>query len=464
MTSSPIRSFLLASLLCLLTAIPSLQADSKLFIHTVPVADVGNPGDSSNLTFFGSGTNALQIGTAKEAFHIATYDTTASQYVAFLNAVAKDDLNHLYDERMSTDTNVATIIRKGSSGNYTYALKSSLMEAGQLPIVYVSWFSSARFCNWLHNNQPTGKQDNTTTEKGAYDLTAPVIIKHPQYYCDFLNAIAKNDPHQLYENTITSLIARQNDAGNYVYTLTELGKQKGAILKVTWACAARFANWKKNSAAKASSNETPTAPVNLDELTEKGLYTISEGIRDLVGDADIQPTNYSKIAEGAQFFLPTESQYYKAAFYKRNHDANNQLTDEYWTYPTQSDTVPGNDRHSPNAVNYYIATNPDNSKTGWFDRSDYRFGNLGRAPFITPVGAYANAPSPYGAYDMGGNVSQWLTPADGAPSAVRPIRGGGWGNENQWPTGPDQLSKDSGAANIDAAVKRDYIGFRIATP
>jgi formylglycine-generating enzyme len=34
----------------------------------------------------------------------------------------------------------------------------------------VSWFDAARFCNWLHNGRPTGGQDATTTERGAYTL------------------------------------------------------------------------------------------------------------------------------------------------------------------------------------------------------------------------------------------------------------------------------------------------------
>jgi sulfatase modifying factor 1 len=35
---------------------------------------------------------------------------------------------------------------------------------------YVSWADAARFANWLHNGQPTGAQDLTTTEDGSYFL------------------------------------------------------------------------------------------------------------------------------------------------------------------------------------------------------------------------------------------------------------------------------------------------------
>ena len=38
------------------------------------------------------------------------------------------------------------------------------------PVNYVSWGDAARFANWLHNGQPTGAQDLSTTEDGAYYL------------------------------------------------------------------------------------------------------------------------------------------------------------------------------------------------------------------------------------------------------------------------------------------------------
>jgi hypothetical protein len=39
---------------------------------------------------------------------------------------------------------------------------------------HVSWYDAVRFANWLHNGQPTGAQDNTTTEGGAYTLPLTV--------------------------------------------------------------------------------------------------------------------------------------------------------------------------------------------------------------------------------------------------------------------------------------------------
>jgi hypothetical protein len=37
-------------------------------------------------------------------------------------------------------------------------------------VTYVSWFDAARYCNWLHNRLPSGTQNASTTEDGAYTL------------------------------------------------------------------------------------------------------------------------------------------------------------------------------------------------------------------------------------------------------------------------------------------------------
>jgi hypothetical protein len=44
-------------------------------------------------------------------------------------------------------------------------------SAAGMPVNFVSWYDCLRFANWLHNGQPTGAQDSTTTEDGAYDLS-----------------------------------------------------------------------------------------------------------------------------------------------------------------------------------------------------------------------------------------------------------------------------------------------------
>jgi formylglycine-generating enzyme required for sulfatase activity len=72
------------------------------------------------------------------------------------------------------------IERTGSPGDYAYAVKPGM---GHRPVVWVDFHDAARFCNWLHHGQPTGPQDSTTTEDGAYTLTSSSIAS---------NSVARN--------------------------------------------------------------------------------------------------------------------------------------------------------------------------------------------------------------------------------------------------------------------------------
>jgi len=66
------------------------------------------------------------------------------------------------------------IKRNGSLGSYTYSVAD---DWANRPVNNVSWADAARFANWLHNGQPTGSQDMSTTENGTYNLSAT-----QQYY------------------------------------------------------------------------------------------------------------------------------------------------------------------------------------------------------------------------------------------------------------------------------------------
>lgn len=122
---------------------------------------VGNPGNADDVTGFGG---------VPYVFRIGTYCVTIGQYAAFLNAVAADDPHSLYDSRMTTDRNSAGVAREGSPGAYTYAVLDNDGSSANRPITYVTWFDAARFANWMSNGQPTGAQDSSTTEDGAYAL------------------------------------------------------------------------------------------------------------------------------------------------------------------------------------------------------------------------------------------------------------------------------------------------------
>jgi formylglycine-generating enzyme required for sulfatase activity len=131
-------------------------------IDTVPVGNPGNAGDVQP-----SGT----YGAVDYEFVIGRFEVTAGQYTAFLNAVAASDPEGLYHTRMDYDADPTregcNIERHGVSGSYTYSVAPDWADR---PVNYVSWADAARFANWMHNGQPTGAQDLTTTEDGSYFL------------------------------------------------------------------------------------------------------------------------------------------------------------------------------------------------------------------------------------------------------------------------------------------------------
>ena len=150
-----------------LLGVPTVPARA-VTIDWVTVGNAGNANDPATGNLYGGVNYSYQIGK---------YDVTIGQYTAFLNAVAATDTYSLYNAVMATFPNVAGISRIGSSGSYTYSViapsgitPAGASSPGNRPITWVSWWDSARFSNWMANGQPSGAQDSTTTENGAYNV------------------------------------------------------------------------------------------------------------------------------------------------------------------------------------------------------------------------------------------------------------------------------------------------------
>jgi len=149
------RAALVAAAVCVFLV---SAAAAAVDIQTVPVGNPGNAADTHGAGYYGAVAYTYNIGK---------YEVTAGQYTDFLNAVAKTDTYGLYYTDMSRTDFGSGIARSGSSGSYAYSVDPAFVNR---PVNYVSWGDSARFANWLHNGQPMGAQDLTTTEDGAYYL------------------------------------------------------------------------------------------------------------------------------------------------------------------------------------------------------------------------------------------------------------------------------------------------------
>ena len=270
---------------------------------TIDWVTVGDPRNAADDTGYGDVNRAYRIGK---------YEVTNAQYAEFLNAVAATDTNGLYNTEMGDPSayKLGAITRSGNPGTYTY---STVAGREDMPVNWVSFYDSLRFANWLHNGQPTGAQDSTTTENGAYGMF----------------------PESIWD----------------------------------W----RF----------------------------------------------IWPHKHS-----ATIFLPSEDEWYKAAYY-------DPVSASYVDYPAGSDVqttcaAPGATANTANC--------------------DFSVGDL------TDVGSYTDSPSPYGTLDQGGNVREWTETRTGW---TRVLRGGRLYAE------PGSLAASNRVSN-HPAVENSSMGFRVA--
>ena len=254
--------------------------------------------------------------------------------------------------------------------------------------------ASAVTIDWVTVGDPGNAAD--TTGYGAVP-DAYRISKYEvtiQQYTDFLNAVAASDPYSLYNPKMATDfnvagISRTGSSGSYAYAAINIiggYSPNRPMTYVSWFDAARFANWMHNGQGSGS--------------TETGAYTLNGAT------SGTAPAKNS----GAQFYIPTENQWYKAAYYKGG-GANA----GYWDYATQSDDAPGNViGNGTNEANYYNGAFAV-TQTGAYSLNQN---------YLTDVGAFTNSQSVYGTFDQSGNVSEW-NDLTGAAGSSRGLRGGG---------------------------------------
>ena len=219
-------------------------------------------------------------------------------------------------------------------------------------------------------------------------------------YAEFLNAKAASDPFALY-NVSNGGITQIGSSGSYTYAVT-IGFANKPVTYVLFYDALRFANWLHNGKGSAADTETGAYTITLDGITNN---TITRN-------------------PGARVFLPSENEWYKAAYYSPGG--------VYFAYPANSNdattcAIPG---ATPNTANCDYVAGP-----------------------VTDVGAYTGSASPYGTFDQGGNVWEWNeTPY----YSGRGIRGGDWG------TYASYLAASYPDYNAPAG-EGGSVGFRVAS-
>ena len=214
---------------------------------------------------------------------------------------------------------------------------------------------------------------------------------------------------------------------------------------VSWADAARFANWLHNGqpSGDQTSNTTETGSYDL-RATQQ--YYGSDGSmpdhnEDEVRYRELQAAMVAATrSEQATWVIPSVDEWHKAAYHK-----NNGLGADYFEYPTSSDSVPSNGPDD----NGNSATYRD-----YFDVFTHTPKYTVDAPYWrTEVGAHAGSPSPYGTFDQGGNVTEW-TDTD-VPDYYCMWRGGSFQN-----AGPSTLAATA-SNHTEINRESDQYGFRV---
>lgn len=140
-------------------------AAAPAFGFTIDFATVGNPGNAPN--------PVNGWGAVSSVFQIARYETTNTQYVEFLNTVDAPAVNPngIYNALMGSDAQGGITFNAAAPGGQKYAVKAGTNPNGvpyqNAPVVFTTWFSAARFANWLGN----GRQSSAASmENGTYTL------------------------------------------------------------------------------------------------------------------------------------------------------------------------------------------------------------------------------------------------------------------------------------------------------
>jgi formylglycine-generating enzyme required for sulfatase activity len=315
----------------------------------------------------------------------------------------------------------------------TIAVRFDIVSMLFLCVLWTSWppeaaavtIPTARVGDVGNANDPT--TGNVLGGVNYVYQIATTEVTNSQYVA-FLNAKAASDPLALYNSGMTSDIRggiiRSGVDGSYSYAAKPNMGNKPVVF-VNFYDAMRFANWMHNNQGSGD--------------TETGAYTLTGGT--------VVPSNGTSVQRNvdAKWFVPTASEWYKAAYYQPAADGGD--SDSYWLYPTGSNSAP-TPATSDAAGN---VTNPGANVATYLSGANWNGG-----PNVTSVaGAGPLSESYYGTSDQGGNAWEWSETR--ANSGHHRAWYGGAFNQDETALAATQVGSAS------PGIELNMLGFRLAS-
>jgi formylglycine-generating enzyme len=251
-------------------------------------------------------------------------------------------------------------------------------------------------------------------------------------YAEFLNTVAASDPRGLYNPSMgldpRGGIARSGTDGSFTYAVRpNMGNKP--VNFVSFFDAARMANWLTNNQGSGS--------------TESGAYTLD-------GDSLVAITR--DLSNPNQVFLPTQDEFIKAGYHQPESLGGD--TDNFWRFATGSNNSPV---VATATANGDIA-NPGATTVNMNSGADWN----GQDGNFTSVGS-AGSTCFYGAFDMNGNVREWIQDT-AFNQGFRGQMGGdftsGWNANPDFVFGLDPAFVTFSVPTIESID----VGFRFASP